>query len=234
MTIDRHKLRGAYARLKAMQQTVMGSHNCAGTLGRDLIAVTKEVSQIIGEPTSAYELPQYAFYGDGTRGDYCQKDEVQNKLNQLVSYLEYTQHVGTEIIQIGSIFNSIQDEQLKSRCADLLSAPGNFDRVINQATQVLEDRIRKKSHAHAGPVGVTLVNQVIKSEPGASVLVISRDKNEQEGYAHILRGMFGAYRNPTHHHLLDHITREEALKVCAFIDGLLKVVDGATLNKSLP
>jgi hypothetical protein len=44
--------------------------------------------------------------------------------------------------------------------------------------------------------------------------------------------MFGAYRNPTHHHLLDHISREEALEVCAFIDGLLKVVDEATVNKA--
>ena len=234
MAIDRHKLRGAYARLKAMQQTVMGSYSCSGTLGRDFNAVAKEVGQIIGEPTNAYELPRYSFYGEGNHGDSCQKEEVQNKLNQLVSYLEYTQHVGSEIIEIGSIYNSIRDEQLKSRCADLLSAPGNFDRVINQATQVLEDRIRKKSGVGPGTVGATLVNLVIKSDPEASILAISTDKNEQEGYAHILRGIFGAYRNPTHHHLLDHITREEALKVCAFIDGLLKAVDGATLNRTSP
>jgi len=232
MAIDRHKLRGAYARLKGMQQTAMGGGH-PGTLGRDLNKVISEVGLILGESTKDFELPSYAYYGDGPR-DYCSTEELSNKLNQIVSYLEYTQHVGAEIIQIGSIFNSIQDEQLKSRCADLLSAPGNFDRVINQATQILEDRIRKKSGVSAGPAGVALVNQVIKTEPSASVLVVSKDKNEQEGYAHILRGMFGAYRNPTHHHILDHITREEALKVCAFIDGLLKVIDGASVNTSSP
>jgi uncharacterized protein (TIGR02391 family) len=155
---------------------------------------------------------------------------VANKLNQLVSYLEFTQHVGSEIVEIGSIYNSIQDGQLKAWCADLLSAPGSFDRVINQSTLVLEDRIRSKSGSTSGAVGVALVNEVIKAEPHKSVLKISDDKNEQDGYASILRGVVGAYRNPTHHQLLDHITREEALKVCAFIDGLLKIVDGATVQ----
>jgi uncharacterized protein (TIGR02391 family) len=234
MTVDRNTLRGAYARLKGMQQAAAaGSESCSGPLGRDFNKVATEIGTILGEPTDSYMLAQYCFFG-GHEREFCFRDEAMNKLNQLISYLEYTQHVGEEIIQIGSIFNSIQDAQLKSRCADLLSAPGNFDRVINQATQVLEDRIRKKSGVGPGPVGATLVNQVIKSDPGVSNLVVSNDKNEQEGYAHILRGIFGAYRNPTQHHLLDHITREEVLKVCAFIDGLLKVVDSATLNKTSP
>ncbi len=230
MSIDRHKLRGAYARLKGMQQAVMGSHACRGTLGRDFNSIARQVGQIIGEPTTEFELPRGSFYNNG---DFCSEDEVQNKLNQLVSYLEYTQHVGAEVIQIGSIFNSIQDEQLKSRCADLLSAPSNFDRVINQATQVLEDRIRTKASGEGeGLVGAALVNKVVKSEPSLSVLKLSDEKSEQEGYANILRGMVGAYRNPSHHHVLDDITREDALKVCAFINSLLKVVDGAAVNKT--
>jgi uncharacterized protein (TIGR02391 family) len=229
MAIDRTRLRGAYARLKGMQQAVMSSDICSGTLGHDLNGVAKELAQLLGEPMGSFELPHYAFFGGGggDRG-FCKKDEVENKLNQLVSYLEYTQHVGEEIIQIGSIYNSIQDEHLKARCADLLSAPGNFDRVINQATLVLEDRIRSKSGSTTGAVGVALVSEVVKGER----LKFSAEKHEQDGYASILRGVVAAYRNPTHHHLLDHITREEALKVCAFIDCLLKIVDGADVAKS--
>lgn len=75
------------------------------------------------------------------------------------------------------------------------------------------------------------MNEVVKVDPQKSVLKFSDDKNEQDGYASILRGVVGAYRNPTHHHLLDHTTREDALKVCAFIDGLLKIVDGAAVAK---
>ncbi len=226
MTIDRHRLRGVYARLKGIQRADLRGL-CSGTIGEDFNKLAAQAGEILGEPTKDFELPRGAF-----RNGRCSAEEVTSKLNQLVSYLEYTQHVGSEIVQLGSIYNSIQDEQLKARCADLLSAPGNFDRVINQSTLVLEDRIRAKSGSSTGAVGVALVNEVVKGDPHKSVLKFSDDKNERDGYASILRGVVGAYRNPTHHHLLDHITREEALKVCAFIDGLLKIVDGAAVTKN--
>ena len=42
----------------------------------------------------------------------------------------------------------IHDAQLRERCHDLLAAPGNYDRVVREATTVLEDRIRgKPGHA---------------------------------------------------------------------------------------
>jgi len=44
-----------------------------------------------------------------------------------------------------AIEHLIEDQQLRSRCQDILMASANFDRPINQATLVLEDRIRKPS-----------------------------------------------------------------------------------------
>lgn len=38
----------------------------------------------------------------------------------------------------------IHDAELRQRCADLLGAPGNYDRVVREATTVLEDRIRRR------------------------------------------------------------------------------------------
>ena len=38
----------------------------------------------------------------------------------------------------------IKDTELRDRCTDLLAAPGNYDRVIREATVVLEDHIRHK------------------------------------------------------------------------------------------
>jgi uncharacterized protein (TIGR02391 family) len=235
MTIDRHKLRGAYGRLKGMQQAMSGQSSTPGTLGQDYNKVINDIGAIIGEPMSDYVLPGYAFYqgGSGLRS-YCDRAELSNKLNQALSYLEYTQHVGAEVMQIGSIFNSIQDEVLKSRCADLLSAPGNFDRVINQATLVLEDRLRTKAGSSSGSVGVALVNEVVRGDPTFSPLKISDIKSEQDGYASILRGVMQAYRNPTHHQVLDHISREDALKVCAFIDSVLNLVDNAVVQQAAP
>ncbi len=37
----------------------------------------------------------------------------------------------------------------------------------------------------------------------------------------------GAFRNPTHHRTTDRFSREDALKVCAFIDNLLRAIDEA-------
>ncbi|MFC2019210.1 hypothetical protein ACFLU4_04550 [Chloroflexota bacterium] len=41
----------------------------------------------------------------------------------------------------------IRDDTLKQRCYDLLQAPGNFDRVLREATVILEDKIRNKEGA---------------------------------------------------------------------------------------
>ncbi len=43
-----------------------------------------------------------------------------------------------------TFFDSLADTELKQRCSDILKAPAHFDRVVNQATLVLEDRIRKR------------------------------------------------------------------------------------------
>jgi hypothetical protein len=101
---------------------------------------------------------------------------------------------------------------------------------VNQATLVLEDRIRSKAKKGTGSHGVDLVNEVLKTKISDTVLRVSDDPGEHEGFCHICRGVVGAFRNPTHHRLIESMTREEALKVCAFIDNLLRVIDQATLK----
>ena len=38
----------------------------------------------------------------------------------------------------------IKDDELRTRTSDLLFAPGHYDRVLREATTILEDRIRRK------------------------------------------------------------------------------------------
>lgn len=133
--------------------------------------------------------------------------------------------------EIGGLFSSLHDATLRERCADLLSASGNFDRVINQATQVLEDRIRQKASAASSLTGTPLVNAVLKTALNETILKISDDPGEHEGVCHICRGVMLAFRNPTHHTIADKFSREDALKVCAFIDNLLKLVDDAVVQQ---
>ncbi len=126
------------------------------------------------------------------------------------------------------ITNYLHDKELRERCLDLLQASSKFDRVVNQATLVLEDRIRTKAGLSEKLVGEGLVNRVLNPDLGKTVLKISSDSDEHRGFCDICRGMVGAFRNPTHHHLTDTITREEAFKVCAFVDTLLSMLEKAT------
>jgi uncharacterized protein (TIGR02391 family) len=120
----------------------------------------------------------------------------------------------------------MQDSELRSRCLDLLGASSKFDRAINQATLVLEDRIRKKVKPATPMTGEPLVNHAFKDDLSKTVLrVASGIADDQRGFTQILRGVVPAFRNQTHHHTSDDFSREEAILVVGFIDVLLRVVD---------
>ena len=126
----------------------------------------------------------------------------------------------------------IEDQELRSRCQDILMASANFDRPINQATLVLEDRIRKKAQPTQKLVGEKLVGYAFNEEISKTVLrVASNDPGDQRGFTQMLRGIFAAFRNKTHHHIIKNISREEAMRVCGFIDVLLRVVDNSVKVK---
>ncbi|MHA1344468.1 MAG: TIGR02391 family protein, partial [Promethearchaeota archaeon] len=188
----------------------------------DYNLVVDEVQKNIKEDLGSYKVNTYnkTTYSTDKTFSYYLKD----KLFQLISFLEYGYKLSEEIIEIGSIYNSIKDEELKSRCDDILTAPSNFDRVINQASQVLEDRIRTKSGLGKSFVGTNLINKALNSDSSKSVLVVSENNEEHEGFCHICRGIMLAFRNPTHHYLSDSFKREDALKFTAFIDNLLKIL----------
>ena len=84
----------------------------------------------------------------------------------------------------------IQDPELLGRCRDILLAPSHFDRPINQATLVLEERIRKKSGL-TGMTGDPLVGAAFNPEISKTLLrVSSNDSDDQRGFTpQILRGI---------------------------------------------
>jgi uncharacterized protein (TIGR02391 family) len=124
----------------------------------------------------------------------------------------------------------IHDPILLDRCQDLLMAPSNFDRAINQATQILEDRIRKKAAPPKKLTGENLVGFAFNEDLLKTVLrVESGDPDDQRGFTQILRGIVPAFRNKTHHHITDSLSREEAMRVVGFIDVLLRVVDKSAI-----
>jgi uncharacterized protein (TIGR02391 family) len=122
----------------------------------------------------------------------------------------------------------ILDLSLRERCGDILRGRSNFDRAVNQATQVLEDRIRRKLGGGVRLTGEPLVGFAFNEEISKSKLrIASQVADEQRGFTQILRGMVPGFRNATHHHVTDAFSREDALRICGFVDFLLRVVDGA-------
>lgn len=157
------------------------------------------------------------------------KPPLNSKVKQLISYLENVHNASNRIVEIGSVYNLIKDQELKSRCSDLLSALDHFDRVINQATQVLEERLRSKLPDLSELHGSVLVAKAMHKNPKESRIRFLDVPNEQEGYAALFRGVVGAFRNTSHHRFMVHVTREQALQICAFIDNLLAALDAAEI-----
>ena len=147
----------------------------------------------------------------------------------ILEYLEkiYIDTTDETIQRIGALYNAIYDTELQKRCGDiLLEASGAFDRVINQATQVLEDRIKKKAGLEkTNLIGLPLVSKAIHSKLEHTILKFNENPDIQEHYASLFKGIIGVYRNSTHHGLEYECSREEALKFCSYIDLLLKEVD---------
>jgi len=159
-------------------------------------------------------LPQY--------GDEYDDVELKSRVRQLIAVLNAV--FSEDAPDKQSVISSARDDDLRGRCQDLLDkAEGRFDRAINQATLVLEDKVRRYSDL-PGEVGISLFSKAISSDPTHSIIKLSGNKEIQTGYSEICRGLTRVFRNPTHHHALDVYTRLEAEAVCIFIDHLLDVI----------
>ncbi len=174
-----------------------------------------------------YEVENNEFSGE----HYCTKDTLLLKILPIIEYINniYIDNTEETIQKVGALYNAIEDTELQKRCGDiLLEASSAFDRVINQATQILEDRIKKKAGLEKiNLIGNALIAKAIHSKLENTILKFSDDPNIQEQYAALFKGIIGVYRNPTHHGLDYECSREDALKFCAYIDSLLKEVEKA-------
>lgn len=182
-----------------------------------------ELEEILGENLDSYKIIIYDFQ-EGYIGCY----EIMFQINQILKYLE-NMHINSseyQISKVGYLYNSIEDKELHDRCGDILLGETAFDRAINQATQILEDRIKKKAGLEKTVLtGLPLVSKAIHPKIENTILKFSDDPTIQEGYAFLFKGIISVYRNQTHHSLNFKCNREYALKFCAYIDELLKNID---------
>ena len=134
-----------------------------------------------------------------------------------------------EPITAAAIRKLLRDDQLYGRCRDLLMAARHYDRVIREATTVLDDRLKKITGIkNLNPEA--LIGKVLNPNPDKAVIEISTERSEQEGVHSICRGIMLAFRNPAHHAVSDRFTREDALKFCGFIDTVLGLIGEGTVH----
>ena len=199
-------------------------------IGRNDICLYNELVDKIYKITDDEFVTMYKIKESEYRGDnYCLKDTLLIKILPIIEYINniYIDNTEETIQKVGALYNAIEDTELQKRCGDiLLEASGAFDRVINQATQILEDRIKRKSGLeNTTLIGIPLVSKAIHSKAENTILKFSDNADVQEKYAALFKGIIGVYRNPSHHGLDYECSREDALKFCAYIDLLLKEVE---------
>ncbi len=222
------ELRKLYGRLKAFTANIPPGNIKTFYLD-DYTIIVKKLSALVEDDLgdlSGGSIPNWSSNG----AQYCSGEQIRSRASQIIGLLEYGYSVSDSVLEIGSLYNAIKDNELRERCGDLLTAPAHFDRVINQATLVLEDRIRRRTNSDRSVFGAGLVNATINPDPSSSRIIFSDIKSEQEGYANIIRGIMQALRNETHHTVVDSFSREDALNVCGFIDRILRLIDKASIK----
>lgn len=152
----------------------------------------------------------------------CHITDFDACMKPILRYLK-DNYINEDVTKIGTLYSTIENDELKKRCLDILSSKDAFDRVINQATQVLETEIKKKAKLEKEKlIGINLISKAIAPKKENTILLFSDEPEIQEAYAFLFKGIIGTYRNPTHHSTDYVCTREDAFKCCAFIDYLLK------------
>ena len=123
----------------------------------------------------------------------------------------------------------LEDRELRGRCRDLLLARKHYDRVVREATTVLDDRLKTASGiTNMNPTA--LVGKALNPDPAKAVIVVSAGRDEQQGFFSVCNGVMLAFRNKAHHTLSNAFTQADALKFCGFIDALLAVIGKGSVH----
>lgn len=121
---------------------------------------------------------------------------------------------------------AIRDEELRRRCADLLTAPDNFDRAVREACVVLEDRVRAIARLPRELTGTKLMERAFSARD--PLLRLSDIEAEQRGAMELFRGTIAYLRNPASHNLLAADIQDAAGAVST-VDFLLLRLAGVAM-----
>jgi uncharacterized protein (TIGR02391 family) len=122
-------------------------------------------------------------------------------------------------------------------CTDELLAKNNFHALL-EAVKSISDRLRAMT-GRAGD-GAAIVQATLTPGSGPVVAindgVSSTDRSEQSGFANIVFGLVGMYRNPTAHDpkILRTVTDDELLEALTTLSMVHRRLDHATVSPTQP
>ena len=230
--MDGRKIKLALAQLEGLQTGTSSVDTLNEAVGLQFNGILAALGKIDGVDIDALKMDRSNFYGGTSGTEFCEPSDIRAKLGQAIGLLRALDSED-RVPQVVTMFDALKDTILRDRCHDLLTAKDHFDRPISQATLVLEDRLRNRSGDKGGRVGIDLLHAIANPSPDKSGLLFADDPSVHQGMFRSLEGVFLAFRNPTHHKLINSFTRERAVQVCGFIDTLLSVVDQAEVREHL-
>ena len=226
------------ARLDALAiQTISMDAYIDGTYGddyNDILSKLMSVSQVGKLVYAEFALPTDSWrqLPSSSVGKQVNAARLRSKIAQLSAVLKTQRETfSNKSLKIEYPLNSsdtitfyFADSELDSRCRDLINAHDHYDRAVNQATLILENRIKGKFPEYSEMNGLPLISKLINPDPTKTRILISEIGSEQEGFANLFKGIIGAYRNTTHHKI-EAMEKRRAIQICGFIDNLLEAIE---------
>ena len=225
------EIKKQYSLLCGLREAMTQGH-CI--LEKQIFIFNKSIKSLVeitnDENIGAFIIEEYEICSDSFGEEYLSYDEFKMHIYPVLNYLKdnyIEDNRESDFDVVSNTLSTIKDTQIKERCKDiLLSDAQAYDRAINQATQILENRIKDKTNLQNTNIsGLDLVSKCIHAKLEFTKLKFSNEPAIQEGYSNLFKGLVSIYRNPTHHTLNFQCTREYAIKVCLFIDELLSLID---------
>ena len=114
------------------------------------------------------DLESYIIHEDERHSETSYRSTVlKHQIYPIIKYLE-NMHINSsdyQINKVGYLYRSISDKDLKDRCGDILLGETAFDRAVNQATQILEDRIKIKAGlSGTNLTGLNLISKAVHAK----------------------------------------------------------------------
>jgi uncharacterized protein (TIGR02391 family) len=186
------------------------------------------------------------------RGVPCAFSHWQDELNQTLSFaglritdegkLARLSRPATTLDQARARARRLRKTLIERGChSRIIAACGNeiadenYFHTVFEATKTVAEEIRQQAGLTSD--GHRLVDEAFEKGPSGyprlafNALHTQTDWSEHRGFAHMLRGMFSAIRNPTAHKpkVTWHISEQDALDTLAFLSMLHRTLDRCTL-----